>query len=401
MLALTVAGSVGTLPVRGGLTGLAAGSCGVAGYWQLAPRLADGLNGGIGGAGGTGPVGDAELPAELAGALVDAAVLFLWLLLVLITVITTAATTAIAATAATDDDQDPADSGLLGAALDLSFEFALGCRTSLFVGRHGRIPPMGASRAVASGRPPRSWCCAPPRAASARGVRDGKLGTVLITGFPAGVLQCNCYVLAERPGTDAVIVDPGQRVMGPLRRILDENRLTPAAVLLTHGHIDHMWSAQKVSDTYGCPTYIHPEDRFMLKDPIYGMGPRLAQLTAGALFREPKQVVELDRDGDKIDLGSVTVNVDHTPGHTRGSVVFRVAQATKADDDLVFTGDTLFERSVGRTDLFGGSGRDLLTSILGKLLVLDDDTVVLPGHGNATTIGAERRDNPFLEGLSR
>jgi glyoxylase-like metal-dependent hydrolase (beta-lactamase superfamily II) len=188
--------------------------------------------------------------------------------------------------------------------------------------------------------------------------------------------------------------------MGQLRHILDENRLTPAAVLLTHGHIDHMWSAQKVSDTYGCPTYIHPEDRFMLKDPIYGLGPRLAQMAAGAFFREPRQVVELDRDGDKLDLGSVTVNVDHAPGHTRGSVIFRVSCATKDDKDLVFTGDTLFERSVGRTDLFGGSGRDLLTSIVNKLLVLDDSTVVLPGHGNSTTIGAERRLNPYIEGLS-
>ena len=225
---------------------------------------------------------------------------------------------------------------------------------------------------------------------------------MLITGFPAGLLQCNCYVLAERQGADAVIVDPGQRAMGPLRRILDQNRLTPAAVLITHGHIDHMWSAQKVADTYGCPTYIHPEDRFMLKDPIHGVGPRLAQLAAGALFREPKQVVELDRDGDKLDLGSVTVNVDHTPGHTRGSVCFRVRQAGSSDQDekgYVFTGDTLFERSIGRTDLFGGSGRDLLTSIVEKLLVLDDNTVVLPGHGNPTTVGAERRLNPFLEGL--
>jgi glyoxylase-like metal-dependent hydrolase (beta-lactamase superfamily II) len=227
----------------------------------------------------------------------------------------------------------------------------------------------------------------------------GKLGHVLITGFPAGVLQCNCYVLADRPGTDAVIVDPGQRAMGQLRRILDENRLTPAAVLLTHGHIDHIWSAQKVSDTFGCPTYIHPEDRFMLTDPIYGFGPRVAQLVAGAFFREPKQVVELDRDGDKLDLGSVTVNVDHTPGHTRGSVCFRVP-SSKDDKEIVFTGDTLFERSVGRTDLFGGSGRDLITSIVGKLLVLEDETVVLPGHGPSTTIGAERRFNPFLEGLS-
>jgi glyoxylase-like metal-dependent hydrolase (beta-lactamase superfamily II) len=166
--------------------------------------------------------------------------------------------------------------------------------------------------------------------------------------------------------------------------------------LLTHGHIDHIWSAQKVSDTYGCPTYIHPEDRFMLTDPIKDFGPKAAQSLLAAIFREPKQVVELDRDGDKIDLGGISVTVDHTPGHTRGSVVFRVS----GDDELVFTGDTLFQRSVGRTDLYGGSGRDLLRSIVDKLLVLQDSTVVLPGHGNSTTIGEERRFNPYIEGLS-
>jgi hydroxyacylglutathione hydrolase len=266
---------------------------------------------------------------------------------------------------------------------------------------------------------------------------------VLITGFPAGLLQCNCYVLAPHPGADAVVVDPGQRVMGQLRRILDKHRLTPAAVLLTHGHIDHIWSAQKVSDTFGCPAYIHPEDRFMLTDPIKGFGPRLGQLLMRAMFREPKQVIELDRDGDKIDLAGISVIVDHTPGHTRGSVIFKVRAATmragtarggaghvitvastrfataggegtpngavaggRAEQvitdgtNVVFSGDTLFERSVGRTDLFGGSGRDLMCSIVDKLLVLDDATVVLPGHGNSTTIGAERRANPFLAGLS-
>ncbi len=232
------------------------------------------------------------------------------------------------------------------------------------------------------------------------------MATVLITGFPAGMLACNCYVLARHPGADAIVVDPGQRAMGQLRRVLDENRLTPAAVLLTHGHIDHIWSAQKVADTYGCPAYIHPEDRFMLSDPIRGFGPRLGQIAFGALFREPRQVVELDRDGDKVDIGGITVTVDHTPGHTRGSVVFRVSgdasRTLGADEpaDIVFTGDTLFRRSVGRTDLPGGSGRDLLGSIMTKLMVLDDDTVVLPGHGEKSTIGFERRANPFLEGLT-
>jgi hydroxyacylglutathione hydrolase len=212
------------------------------------------------------------------------------------------------------------------------------------------------------------------------------------------MLACNCYVVAPEAGSDALVVDPGQRAMGQLRRILDEHRLTPAAVLLTHGHIDHIWSAQKVADTYGCPAYIHPEDRFMLTDPIKGFGPRIGQVLFGAMFREPKQIVELDRDGDKLGVGGMSVTIDHTPGHTRGSVVFRMAGDKS---DVVFTGDTLFRGSVGRTDLFGGSGRDLLGSIVEKLLVLDDDAVVLPGHGERSTIGVERRTNPFLAGLSR
>jgi hydroxyacylglutathione hydrolase len=219
----------------------------------------------------------------------------------------------------------------------------------------------------------------------------------LITGFPAGVLACNCYVLAPGAGADAVIVDPGQSAFGRLRRILDENRLTPAAVLLTHGHIDHMWSAQKVADTYGCGVYIHPQDRMLLTDPIKGTGPRLGQLAVATLFREPRQVIELAQDGQLLDFGGVAVAVDHTPGHTLGSVCFRVVGP---GEQMTFTGDTLFRGSVGRTDLFGGSGRDLMNSLVTKLLVLDDDTVVLPGHGEESTIGVERRTNPFLEGLT-
>ena len=229
----------------------------------------------------------------------------------------------------------------------------------------------------------------------------GTLFGVLLTGFPAGMLACNCYVLAPHPGADAIIVDPGQRAFGPLRRILDDNRLTPAAVLLTHGHVDHIWSAQKVADTYGCPAYIHPADRSMLTDPIRGFGPRIGQVLFGSLFREPRQVIGLERDGEVLDFGGIGVTVDHTPGHTRGSVAFRVSDVDSGSGaGLVFTGDTLFKQSVGRTDLPGGSGRDLLGSIVTKLLVLDDHTRVLPGHGEPTTIGAERRANPFLQGIT-
>ncbi len=228
---------------------------------------------------------------------------------------------------------------------------------------------------------------------------------MLITGFPAGVLACNCYVLAPHAGADAVIVDPGQSAFGRLRRILDEKRLTPAAVLLTHGHIDHMWSAQKVADTYGCGVYIHPQDRMLLTDPIKGIGPRLGQLALATLFREPRQVIELAQDGQLLDFDGVAVTVDHTPGHTLGSVCFRVSGGLERSGEgigpaMTFTGDTLFRGSVGRTDLFGGSGQDLLNSLVTKLLVLDDDTVVLPGHGEESTIGVERRTNPFLEGLT-
>lgn len=216
---------------------------------------------------------------------------------------------------------------------------------------------------------------------------------MLITGFPTGVLACNCYVLAPHAGADAVIIDPGQSASARLARILDEHRLTPAAVLLTHGHIDHMWSAQKVADRYGCGVYIHPADRVMLTDPIKGIGPRLGQWALSTLFREPRQVIELQTDGQVLDLGDIAVTVDHTPGHTQGSVCFRIR-------DRVFTGDTLFAGSVGRTDLPGGSGNALLDSILTKLLVLADHTEVLPGHGPRSTIGIERRTNPFLEGLT-
>ncbi|MCB1288679.1 MBL fold metallo-hydrolase [Mycolicibacterium sp.] len=224
---------------------------------------------------------------------------------------------------------------------------------------------------------------------------------MLLTGFAAGMLACNCYVLAPHPGADAIVVDPGQRAFGPLRRILDDNRLTPAAVLLTHGHVDHIWSAQKVADAYGCPAFIHPADRSMLTDPIRGFGPRIGQVLFGSLFREPRQVVGLERDGEVLEFGGIGVTVDHTPGHTRGSVAFRVSDVDSGSGaGLVFTGDTLFKQSVGRTDLPGGSGRDLLGSIVTKLLVLDDHTRVLPGHGEPTTIGAERRANPFLQGIT-
>ncbi|EME17519.1 MBL fold metallo-hydrolase [Rhodococcus triatomae] len=223
---------------------------------------------------------------------------------------------------------------------------------------------------------------------------------MLVTGFPAGAFQTNCYILAQDGASECLVVDPGQNAAEPLIEFLGKQSLTPVAVLLTHGHLDHTWSVEPVCEKFGIPAYIHPEDRYMLSDPLRGTGAALSAMIGDAEFREPSEVIEL-ADGDVLELAGITVTVDHTPGHTQGSVVLR----TTADTDqgpvpIALTGDTLFAGSIGRSDLPGGNHEQLLQSIAAKLLVLDDSTAVLPGHGGATSIGQERASNPFLVGLS-
>lgn len=219
---------------------------------------------------------------------------------------------------------------------------------------------------------------------------------MLVTGFPAGMFQTNCYILALPNTTECVVVDPGQDATEPLFEFLTQSNLTPTAVLLTHGHLDHVWSAKPVCDKYGVPAYIHPDDRYMLSDPGRGIGPTMKQFIDGIEFAEPEAVVEL-KDGDVLDHAGMSFTVVHTPGHTEGSVVFRtVAQTEDGPLDVALTGDTLFQGSIGRSDLPGGNHQQLLDSIAEKLLPLPDSTAVLPGHGGSTSIGAERQSNPFL-----
>lgn len=224
---------------------------------------------------------------------------------------------------------------------------------------------------------------------------------MLVTGFPAGMFQTNCYILAQDNAKECVVVDPGQDAAEPLGEFLIGSDLIPRAVLLTHGHLDHMWSAQTVADRYEIPVYIHADDRGMLTDPLQGMGSSLAPFLDGVEFVEPQQVVEF-ADGDEIEYAGIEFVVDHTPGHTRGSVVLRTVTTTPdgAQLQVALTGDTLFQGSIGRTDLPGGNHSQLLDSIARKLLVLDDHTNILPGHGGASTIGRERLSNPFLSGLA-
>lgn len=223
---------------------------------------------------------------------------------------------------------------------------------------------------------------------------------MLVTGFPAGMFQTNCYILAHDGANECVVVDPGQDATEPLFRFLNESGVRPVAVLLTHGHLDHTWSVQPVCEKYGVPAFIHAEDRYMLSDPVRGTGPALAALLGDTEFSEPDDVIELT-DGETLELAGIAFGVVHTPGHTQGSVVFTVDVDTP-DGQLVIalTGDTLFAGSIGRTDLPGGNHEQLLRSIADSLLSLSDETVVLPGHGGQSSIGQERASNPFLVGLA-
>lgn len=229
---------------------------------------------------------------------------------------------------------------------------------------------------------------------------------MLVAGFPSAVFGTNVYVVAPEAGGECIVVDPGMEVVDGVDDLLREHRLTPVAVLLTHGHLDHTFSVVPVAGSRGIPAYIHPDDRELLADPMKGMGRESAQLFGGRLqWQEPDDVALLD-DGAVLSLAGLEITVDHAPGHTPGSVMFRmpgspdtVRGLADAPTQTVLSGDVLFAGSIGRTDLPGGSHPQMLASLRDKVLPLDDDVLVLPGHGNATTIGRERVTNPYLVDL--
>jgi hydroxyacylglutathione hydrolase len=220
---------------------------------------------------------------------------------------------------------------------------------------------------------------------------------VLIAGFPAGSWAANCYVVATGPGTECLVVDPGQDAAPGVADIVREHRLKPVAVLLTHGHVDHMWSVTPVAGAYDATAWIHPADRHLLADPMAGISPESASTLLGGHyeFTEPDDVAEL-ADGQRLELAGLEVVVDHTPGHTEGSVTFRTPYEREEISEVMFAGDLLFAGSIGRTDLPGGDHATMLETLRSKVLVLPDDVAVLPGHGEQTSIGRERATNPFL-----
>ena len=206
--------------------------------------------------------------------------------------------------------------------------------------------------------------------------------------LPVGVLQCNCSVFGDEETREGLVVDPGDDIDGVLA-VVRKHGLTVKAIVITHAHIDHIGGAQKMKAATGAPVYMNVNDTELQK---------MLDVQATWLGMRPPAPVEIDalaKDGDSLVVGTSEVHVLHTPGHTQGSISLWIPGEGK-----VVAGDTLFRDSIGRTDLPGGDGRQILRSIHDKLMPLPDDTVVIPGHGPNTTIGREKRLNPFLEGMA-
>lgn len=219
---------------------------------------------------------------------------------------------------------------------------------------------------------------------------------MLVAGFPAQAFGTNCYVVALASGEQCVVVDPGIGVQAELDDVLRKHRLRPVAVLLTHGHLDHTFSVAPVCGARGITAYVHADDVAMLARPELGISAETWAMFQGSglTYTEPDDVTAL-ADAETIELAGLAITVDHAPGHSPGSVLFRLPGDDRAPEWVV-SGDVLFAGSIGRTDLPGGSTAAMMTSLATKVLPLDDAAAVLPGHGPVTTIGQERATNPYL-----
>jgi glyoxylase-like metal-dependent hydrolase (beta-lactamase superfamily II) len=205
--------------------------------------------------------------------------------------------------------------------------------------------------------------------------------------LPVGPLQCNCSIFGDEAGGEAIVIDPGDEI-GRITAILEKHQLRVKAIVVTHAHIDHIGGAQKLKALTGAPVYMNFNDQ-ELYDHIDMQAQWLGVATPA------KTNIDVNaREGESLKLGAAEFHVIDTPGHTQGSISVWIPAENK-----LIAGDTLFLDSIGRTDLPGGDSKQILRSIHDKLLPLDDAVVVIPGHGQSTTIGRERRRNPFLQSI--
>jgi len=204
--------------------------------------------------------------------------------------------------------------------------------------------------------------------------------------LPIGMLACNCSVIGDEASHEAIVIDPGDDVSG-ITAILDRYGLKVRMIAITHAHIDHIGGAQKLRQITGAPVYMHEDDAILAEN---------LAMQASWLGCETPENPGIDtpaREGDTLRAGGIEAQVLHTPGHTQGSISLFLPLEKK-----LIAGDTLFRGSVGRTDLPGGDSNALARSIRGKLYTLPEETIVTPGHGDETSIGREKRSNPFVRG---
>ena len=206
---------------------------------------------------------------------------------------------------------------------------------------------------------------------------------MILESLCLGPFQVNCYILAAENNSKAIIIDPGDEEK-KIRRALDIHRLEPALIINTHGHIDHIGC----NDKFGVPVYIHRMDSAMLQDPKLNLSNFLQPRPYHMQYQ-----VKVMEDKEKIELGLIELEVMHTPGHTPGGICLLLK---KPQNKILFSGDTLFYQGVGRTDFPGADEGQLIKSIKEKLFKLPEDTVIYPGHGASSTIGQEKKNNPFL-----
>src|SRR5437868_8409701 len=207
--------------------------------------------------------------------------------------------------------------------------------------------------------------------------------------FPVGALHCNCSVIADENTLEAMVIDPGDEIERVLE-IVRRHSLTVKQIVVTHAHIDHVGGANKLKKATGAPILMNQNDHALLK---------MLDIQAAWIGVPPPGAVAIDSsigDGDKVRAGALEARVLHTPGHSEGSVCLYFEPQKK-----LIAGDTLFAGSIGRTDLPGGSFEKIMRSLHDRVMALPDETIVVPGHGELTTIGEERRSNPFLVGTPK
>ncbi len=205
--------------------------------------------------------------------------------------------------------------------------------------------------------------------------------------LPVGMLQCNCSIFGDEQSREGLVVDPGDEI-SEILEVIARHGLKVKAIVITHAHIDHIGGAQKLKQATGAPVYMNGNDSELQK---------MLDVQAGWLGMRPPEPVTIDapaKEGDRLLVGATEFHVLDTPGHTQGSISLWIPSEGK-----LVAGDTLFRDSIGRTDLPGGDGKQILRSIHDKLLPLPPETIVIPGHGENTTIGREKQYNYFLQGL--